>query len=120
MGSTKELFTEEQADNRLADDLNITMDELSDCGFYKVEIISNKDGIYLYRVFSFAKDTPTEIINKIKERHGVPDEDDNYYTVELPLEDEPFEEDFYDDDLENKQDLNSIHKENHAHPDSNF
>lgn len=110
-----EALQEEQAHSSLAEELNITIDELDtlkDCNF-GIDYYENNDGVLLERIISFSKSAPKEIISKINQNHLLTDTSDGYYFY-LPLEDEPFEEDFYDDDLENKLDLSFIHKENHT------
>jgi hypothetical protein len=101
--------------------LNITIDELDtlkDCNF-KLDYYENNDGVLLERIISFSKGAPPEIISKIEQHHLLSDNSDDYYFY-LPLEDEPFEEDYDGEALENEHNLSSIHKENHTAPEFDF
>lgn len=106
-----EELQEERANSALAEQLNISIDELNTLKDYNFEIdyYKNNDGVLLKRIISFSKGAPKKIINKIKQSHLLSENFDDYYFY-LPLEDEPFEEDY----------SSSIYKENHTAHEFDF
>ena len=60
-----EELQEERTHSSLAEELNITIDELDtlkDCNF-KVDYYENNEGVLLERIISFSKGAPKKIIN---------------------------------------------------------